>query len=58
MKVMRVIKGDLAIPAHGSREMPVRGNIFFEKSTGNTLEGQVQLRIRNLTEYIKTLQVT
>jgi hypothetical protein len=36
--------------------MPVWGPIFLE-ATGAASEGEVQLKIVNLMEYIKTLQV-
>lgn len=38
--------------AHGSKDMPVWGTLF--KSIGDS--AQTELRIRNLTEYVKSLQ--
>jgi mono/diheme cytochrome c family protein len=43
------------VPAHGSQEMPVWGNLF--KTLGSGRNDQVQLRITNLTSYIKSIQV-
>jgi mono/diheme cytochrome c family protein len=54
-KVIQAIKGGPQIPAHGSAEMPVWGRIFLAMRTSPS-DAQVQLRARNLTEYIKTLQ--
>jgi mono/diheme cytochrome c family protein len=55
LKVYDTIKGDLDMPAHGSRDMPVWGSLFSSISHGSP--GEVQMRISNLTDYIKTLQV-
>lgn len=52
-KVSNIIKGDGSIPAHGSREMPMWGNVFREL---NRDEAKVTLRVHNLTEYIGSLQ--
>lgn len=49
------IVGDLNVPAHGSAEMPMWGNVYRSMSSGRSAE--VQQRISNLTEYIKSLQM-
>lgn len=49
------IVGDLNVPAHGSAEMPMWGNVYRSMSKGD--QAQLQQRISNLTEYIKSLQV-
>jgi mono/diheme cytochrome c family protein len=54
-KVIQAIKGGPQIPAHGSAEMPVWGRVFLAMRTSPN-DAQVQLRARNLAEYIKTLQ--
>jgi len=54
MKVTSAIRGDSALPAHGSKEMPVWGSLFWTMSHGH--EGEVQQRVANLTHYIETLQ--
>lgn len=41
------------LPAHGSKEMPIWGTLFSSISSS---QGEVQLRIANLTKYIETLQ--
>ena len=56
MRVMGAIKAGPGVPSHGSETMPVWGPIFLEV-TGAATEGEVQLKIYNLMEYIKTLQV-
>jgi mono/diheme cytochrome c family protein len=52
--VSQMIKGDYETPSHGSKDMPVWGSIFEALGTKN--DGEVQLRIRNLTKYIASLQ--
>jgi mono/diheme cytochrome c family protein len=54
-KVQQAIKGDPNMPsAHGSQQMPVWGPTLWQLSRNN--EAQAQLRIRNITDYIATLQ--
>jgi mono/diheme cytochrome c family protein len=55
LKVTAAIHGDSALPAHGSKEMPVWGALFWNLSGGH--EGEVQQRVANLTHYVETLQV-
>src|ERR1022692_1326344 len=55
LKVTSNIRGETTLPAHGSKEMPVWGALFFNMSGGQQRE--VQTRITNLTHYIETLQV-
>jgi|SRR5450631_1397443 mono/diheme cytochrome c family protein len=52
--VSAVIQGDSMTPAHGSKDMPVWGPIFH--SMGGHSQAQVQLRIRNLTTYLESIQ--
>jgi len=52
--VMNAIQGDLRLPAHGSKEMPVWGDLFWGMSQGHSSE--VQLRVGNLNKYIESLQ--
>jgi mono/diheme cytochrome c family protein len=52
--VSQTIKGDVDTPGHGSKDMPVWGPIFA--AMGTKSDGVVQLRIRNLTKYIASLQ--
>jgi mono/diheme cytochrome c family protein len=42
------------VPAHGSQEMPVWGILF--KTLGGGTNDQLQLRITNLTSYVKSIQ--
>lgn len=53
-KVSAVLTGAAALPAHGSKDMPVWGQLFWTMSHGESAE--VQLRVRNLTKYIGSLQ--
>ncbi len=52
--VSATIQGDQAIPAHGSKEMPIWGNLFWHMSQGHSSE--VQLRVANLNKYIEGMQ--
>jgi mono/diheme cytochrome c family protein len=54
LRVTSAIKGDPALPAHGSAEMPVWGTVFQKMSQGNA--GQVQMRIANLVAYVRSIQ--
>lgn len=54
LKVSTAIRGDGAISAHGSKEMPVWGPLFRAISQGH--ESEVQQRVANLTRYIESLQ--
>ncbi|MGA9391119.1 MAG: c-type cytochrome, partial [Candidatus Sulfotelmatobacter sp.] len=53
MKVTSSIRGTSDLPAHGSKEMPVWGELFWSMSRGH--EGQVQQRVANLTQYIENM---
>ena len=54
MKVTSVVRGQAKVVAHGTQEMPVWGTVFWRMSQGR--EGEVQQRIANLSNYIKSLQ--
>lgn len=54
MKVSSAIRGEGGLPAHGSKDMPVWGSLFWSMSAGH--EGEVQQRVANLTHYIASLQ--
>lgn len=51
--VSNIILGDEFIAAHGSRDMPMWGDVFRSK---NRDESAIKLRIHNLTEYVESLQ--
>lgn len=54
LSVYATIQGDTDFAAHGSRDMPIWGNVFADMSRSN---GEVQMRISNLISYVKSLQV-
>ena len=54
LHVASVLRGESTPTAHGSKEMPVWGPIFWSMSQGDPAE--VQQRIANLTRYIESLQ--
>ncbi len=54
LKVASAIRGEAAVGAHGSKEMPVWGDLFRTISGGHQTE--VDQRVANLVSYIKSLQ--
>lgn len=52
--IAAVLQGDSMTPAHGSKDMPVWGPIFH--SMGGHSQAQVQLRVRNLVNYLESIQ--
>ena len=52
--VATVIRGQAALPSHGTQDMPIWGPLFSSISQGQ--EGQVQQRVANLVSYIETQQ--
>lgn len=53
--VEQVIRGTNELVSHGSREMPIWGPVF-DSVNGND-KALVQLRVTNLVNYIKSIQV-
>jgi mono/diheme cytochrome c family protein len=54
LKVSSAIRNEADVPAHGSKDMPVWGSLFWNMSHGH--ESEVQQRVANLTKYIESLQ--
>jgi mono/diheme cytochrome c family protein len=52
--VSKVLRNGVTLPAHGPAEMPVWGSDFAARNRLD--ESQVAIRIRNLANYIKTMQ--
>ena len=52
--IVQVIKGDMMTAAHGSKEMPVWGPVFLYLEQQDP--AMAQLRVRNLTKYIESMQ--
>jgi mono/diheme cytochrome c family protein len=52
-KVSRYIKGDDVVVSHGSRDMPIWGDVFHSMSTDSSVVAQ---RVFNLTNYVKSIQ--
>lgn len=57
-RVFSYIDGRESVAAHGTREMPVWGNIWEEEGGRPVSREEVDRRINELVEYIRTLQVT
>jgi mono/diheme cytochrome c family protein len=53
-RVYKTINGQAAVSAHGSEEMPVWGKLFHSVDKDNSW---TLLRLKNLTDYIESLQV-
>jgi mono/diheme cytochrome c family protein len=53
MKVSQVIQGDVVVVSHGSREMPIYGDMFRDIRRD---EAFVKLRVGVLTAYIESIQ--
>jgi mono/diheme cytochrome c family protein len=55
LHITSVIRGEGDLAAHGSKDMPVWGPLFWHLSQGHG--GEVQQRVANLNSYIESLQV-
>ena len=51
-----VIRGNKDVRAHGTREMPVWGNIWYTPDAKPAETAVVQARINELVEYIRSIQ--
>lgn len=54
MEVMSFITGDDVVAAHGTRTMPVWGDLFHALSPND--HEVVQIRVNNLTDYVRSIQ--
>ncbi len=55
LRVASVLNGEANLAAHGNKEMPVWGRVFWSMSGGHAAE--VHQRVTNLNHYIESLQV-
>jgi mono/diheme cytochrome c family protein len=53
-RVMSILRGEATVTAHGNRDMPVWGPVFWKMSQGHPAE--LQQRVTNLTRYLESLQ--
>ena len=53
-RIARAIEGTDKVAAHGSRDMPIWGEVFNRMDAGGA--ATTKLRVENLAEYIKSLQ--
>jgi mono/diheme cytochrome c family protein len=51
-EVYVAIGGQFSIPSHGSRDMPIWGELFSQSGS----DAQAKLRLANLTKYIESIQ--
>lgn len=54
LKVSAIIRGEEILPAHGSKDMPIWGNLFWNLSSGH--QSEVEQRVANLNKYLESLQ--
>ena len=54
LKVAAIIRGEEVLAAHGSKDMPIWGHLFWSISGGHVSE--VHQRVANLNQYIESLQ--
>ena len=52
-RVSNIITGDAAVTAHGSREMPMWGDVFRTLQRDDMV---VKLRVHNLVDYLASIQ--
>jgi len=55
MDVEAILRGNKELAAHGSAEMPTWGPIF-RSLDANASSALMELRVRNLTDYLKSIQ--
>jgi mono/diheme cytochrome c family protein len=53
LRVYAAIHGDLEMPAHGSKDMPVWGTVFQSMDRDSAAQ---QMRVSNLTKYVQSIQ--
>ena len=54
LRVSAIIRGEELLAAHGSKDMPIWGDLFRSLSGGH--ESEVQQRISNLNKHIESMQ--
>ncbi len=54
LRVFGILEGTVSLPSHGSREMPMWGDLF--RSLSRSDNSSPHLRVRNLTEYVRSIQ--
>lgn len=54
MKVTAMLRGEDVLAAHGTKDMPIWGNLFWSMSEGH--QAEVAQRVSNLNKYLESLQ--
>ena len=54
IRVFNILAAKADITAHGSKDMPIWGELFKSLDSGD--EKMVHLRVSNLTDYVKSIQ--
>jgi mono/diheme cytochrome c family protein len=55
LKVYRVITGEDSVASHGTKDMPMWGQVFRDMSRGD--DAVIKMRLTNLTRYIESIQM-
>jgi mono/diheme cytochrome c family protein len=55
-ELYKIIDGQSALLAHGTREMPIWGKEFAKEAAGMSPESLIRLRIKALITYIESIQ--
>ncbi len=53
-RVSAILEGKTELAAHGSKDMPVWGKVFWKMSQGH--QSEVQQRVYNLSKYLESVQ--
>ena len=54
LRVSAILRGEEMLAAHGTKDMPIWGNLFWSMSGGH--ESEVQQRVSNLNKYLESMQ--
>jgi mono/diheme cytochrome c family protein len=54
LRVSAIIRGEEVLAAHGTKDMPIWGDLFWNLSSGH--ESEVQQRVTNLSKHIESMQ--
>jgi len=54
LRISAILRGEEVLAAHGTKDMPIWGNLFWSVSGGHS--GEVQQRVTNLNKYLESMQ--
>jgi mono/diheme cytochrome c family protein len=56
IRVARLIEGEDVLASHGSRDMPIWGNIFRGMGSPGEGDKEVKIRVNSINEYLMSIQ--